>query len=213
MDFIVPDIEKYALGLSSAEDPVLAELSRETHLKMLSPRMLSGRLQGSFLSMISSMLQPSRILEIGTFTGYSAICLAKGLRPGGILTTMDANEEIESIARKYFRASGLDHQIELLIGNALHLIPGLVGSIDLVFIDADKKNYCNYYDLVFDKIRPGGFILADNVLWSGKVLNDETKMDAETFAIHDFNRKVINDDRVEALILPIRDGLTLIRKK
>lgn len=213
MDFILPELERYALEFSSPEDNVLAQLSRQTHLKTLSPRMLSGHLQGSFLSMISSLMQPLLILEIGTFTGYSAICLAKGLRKGGRLITIDVNEETEAMARMAFLDAGLQDSIDFRIGNAIQIIPDVVGPFDLVFIDADKKNYAAYYDLVFEKVRPGGLIIADNVLWSGKVLENENKMDSDTLAMHSFNRKLRNDNRVECLILPLRDGLLLAKKK
>jgi caffeoyl-CoA O-methyltransferase len=213
MEFIPKEIEEYAVRFSKPEAELLYELYRETHLKVMSPRMLSGHLQGSFLTMVSNMIRPSRVLEIGTYTGYSAICLAKGLHESGILTTIDANPEIESMARKYFRESGMDHKIEFTIGDAMKIIPTLNGSFDLVFIDADKKNYGAYYDLVFEKVSPGGFILADNVLWSGKITMDESKMDADTKAIHEFNRKVNLDERVENMILPIRDGIMMVRKK
>jgi caffeoyl-CoA O-methyltransferase len=213
MDFLSKQIEEYALRYSKPEDSVLNELSRETHLKVMMPRMLSGHMQGEFLMMISYMMRPARILEVGTFTGYSAICLARGLREGGLLTTIDNNEEIEPIATKYFRESKMDHHIEFMKGDAMKIIPDLNGSFDLVYIDADKKNYANYYDMIFDKVTPGGFILADNVLWSGKVLESESKMDADTRAIHDFNKKVYADERVDSYILPIRDGIMIARKK
>jgi caffeoyl-CoA O-methyltransferase len=213
MEFISQEIENYCLRYSKPEDSMLSELNRETHLKVLSPRMLSGHLQGSFLSMLSFMLQPEHILEIGTYTGYSAICLAKGLKEGGKLVTIDPNAEIESMARKYFHDSGMENKIDFRLGEAAKIIPSLSESFDLVFIDADKKNYSLYYDLVFDKVRPGGFILADNVLWSGKVLMDENKMDADTKAIHDYNKKVLADPRVENMVLPVRDGIMICRKK
>jgi predicted O-methyltransferase YrrM len=213
LDFINNNIIQYSLQHSEKEDDVLAELQRETHLTFLSPRMLSGHLQGQFLTMLSKLLNSQNILEIGTYTGYSAICLAKGLNDKGKLITIDVNEETESIAKKYFIKSGLDSKIELIIGNALTIIPNLRLQFDLVFIDADKKNYAAYYDLVFDKVRPGGLIVADNVLWSGKILDGKTNKDADTSALISFNTKVKNDPRVEKLLLPIRDGLFLIQKK
>ena len=213
MDFLSKQIEEYALRYSKPEDSALSELSRETHLKVMMPRMLSGHMQGEFLMMISYMMRPARILEVGTFTGYSAICLARGLQEGGLLTTIDNNEEIEPIATKYFRESKMDHRIEFMKGDAMKIIPELNGSFDLVYIDADKKNYANYYDMIFDKVTPGGYILADNVLWSGKVLESESKMDADTRAIHDYNKKVYADERVQNYILPIRDGVMVARKK
>ena len=213
MDFINNNIIQYSLQHSEKEDDVLAELQRETHLTFLSPRMLSGHLQGQFLTMLSKLLNSQNILEIGTYTGYSAICLAKGLTDKGKLITIDVNEETESIAKKYFIKSGLDSKIDLIIGNALTIIPNLNLQFDLVFIDADKKNYAAYYDLVIDKVRPGGLIVADNVLWSGKILDGKTNKDADTSALISFNTKVKNDPRVEKLLLPIRDGLFLIQKK
>ena len=213
MDFINDEIIQYSNSFSKAEDSVLKELDRETHLKFLSPRMLSGHLQGNLLTFISKLIKPKNILEIGTFTGYSAICLAKGLAENGKLTTIDANPEIESIARKYFEKSGLQNKINLLIGNAIELIPSIYDKFNLVFIDADKKNYSNYFDLIIEKVESGGIIIADNVLWSGKVLKNVQTMDKETLAIHQFNAKIQNDNRVENLLLPIRDGIMLIRKK
>lgn len=213
MEFISEELEKYALAHTNAEDEVLAELNRETHLKVLSPRMLSGHLQGSFLTMLSAMLQPKRILEIGTYTGYSAICFARGLANGGKLITIDPNAEIESIARKYFKKAGLEEKIDFIVGDAASVIPSLAETFDMVFIDADKRNYALYYDLVIDKVRPGGIILADNVLWSGKVLMEERKMDADTAAIHSFNKKIAADKRVENMLLPLRDGIMVMRKK
>ena len=176
--------------------------------------MLSGHLQGRVLSMISKMIQPKRILEIGTYTGYSAICLSEGLNKDGLLHTIDVNEELESMVRgKYFKAAGTDNKINYHIGNAVKIIPTLNEIFDLVFIDADKQNYSNYYDLVFDKVRSGGFIIADNVLWSGKILDDPKKMDVDTKAIYDYNKKVHTDERVDHVLFPIRDGLMVARKK
>lgn len=213
MNFISTELENYCLRFSTLEDTVLSELNRETHLKRLSPRMLSGHLQGSFLTMISSIIQPTNVLEIGTFTGYSAICLAKGLSVTGKLITIDSNAEIENIALKFFKKSGLEHKIDLLIGNAENIIPSLTQTFDMVFIDADKKNYSLYFDLVFDKVRKGGIILVDNVLWSGKILLEENKMDLETKLIHNFNEKIFRDDRVENIVLPLRDGIMMLKKK
>jgi caffeoyl-CoA O-methyltransferase len=213
MNFISDEIEEYTLRYSEKELEVLKNLSRETYLRVMSPRMLSGHLQGSFLSFISRILKPLRILEIGTYTGYSAICLAQGLMEGGKLITLDINEETEEIARRYVNESKLADKIELITGDAQQVIPLLKEDFDLVFIDADKKNYSVYYDLVFGKVKQGGIIIADNVLWSGKVISDENKMDADTLAIHQFNEKVSRDERVEKVLLPIRDGLMMIRKK
>lgn len=213
MDFIDEKIAAYAEAHTSGESSALSDLNRETYAKVLSPRMLSGHLQGRFLSMICHMIQPRQVLEIGTFTGYSAISLSEGLTESGIIHTIDINDELEEIVKKYITASGTVAKIKTYTGDALKIIPTINETFDLVFIDADKINYSNYYDLVFNKLRPGGFIIADNVLWSGKVLDDRKQMDDDTLAIDDFNRKIMNDDRVENLILPVRDGLMLIRKK
>jgi predicted O-methyltransferase YrrM len=212
MDFLDQNIEEYARIFSSPESEVMKELNRETHLQKLQPRMLSGHLQGTFLKMISQMIRPLNILEIGTFTGYSALALAAGLQENGTLTTLEYNEEHESIARKYFSKAGIADKIEMIIGKASELIPTLNTPWDLVFIDADKINYSLYYDLVFDAVPSGGWIIADNVLWSGKVLLDDEELDDDTLAIKAFNKKVKEDPRVENMILPFRDGLLLIRK-
>lgn len=212
MEFIDEKIEGYALAHSQPESDVLRKLNRETHLKVLSPRMLSGHLQGNFLSMISKMIQPRQILEIGTYTGYSAICLAQGLQAGGKLHTIDNNEQLEKMTRSFFEQAGLKDTVHFYIADALELIPTLNEQFDIVFIDADKKNYSNYYDLVFDKVRPGGYIIADNVLWSGKVLDIQKNNDQDTVLIHEFNKKVHSDPRVEHQLLPIRDGLMIARK-
>jgi caffeoyl-CoA O-methyltransferase len=211
MEFIDEMLLLYCEMHSTKEDENLNALSRETHIKSLSPRMLSGHLQGNFLTLICQMLNPKRVLEIGTFTGYSAICMAKGLSKDGKLLSIDNNEEIEAIARKYFELSQLTDKIELKIGDAKTIIPTLDWSLDLVFIDADKRAYGLYYDLIIDKLNSGGIIIADNVLWSGKVLDDKAN-DADTIAIKAFNEKVKNDDRVTCTLLPIRDGLMMIRK-
>lgn len=206
-------IEDYILNHSDPENPVLEELNRETNLKILRPRMLSGHLQGKILEMISKMIQPQKILEIGTYTGYSAICLAKGLRNNGVLHTIELNDELEQIIRKYFQKAGLENQIKLHIGNALEMIPKIDEPFDLVFIDGDKREYLKYYQSIFEYVKPGGFILADNVLWSGKVIEKELPDDEYTKGIIEFNELVKNDHRIEKVILPLRDGLTLIRKK
>lgn len=213
MEFIDDKIIDYALLHSEKEDEVLAELQRETNLKIMSPRMLSGHLQGLWLTLLSKMLQPKLIIEVGTYTGYSAICLAKGLQPNGKLITIDVNEETESIAKKYFEKSGFGNTIELITKDAKEVLPTINNEIDLVFIDADKRNYSLYYDLVIDKVKSGGLIIADNVLWSGKILDLEKNKDSDTQAIHAFNQKMKNDSRVEKLLLPIRDGLFIMRKK
>lgn len=213
MEFIDKNIIDYALTHSDQEDEILLELQRETHLKFLSPRMLSGHLQGNFLTFISKLIQPETILEIGTYTGYSALCLAKGLKEQGKLITIDINEESETIAKKYFSKSGLESKIELIIGDAALIIPQLTTPLDLVFIDADKRNYARYFDLVIDKVKTGGVIIADNVLWSGKILDPDKNKDTDTQALIQFNKKIEQDSRIEKLLLPIRDGLFLMRKK
>jgi predicted O-methyltransferase YrrM len=207
---INPEIEKYAEKYSTPEHEILQRLNRETHAKVLHARMLSGHLQGNMLAVFSKMLQPQRILEIGTFTGYSALCLAQGLAKDGLLYTLDVNEELEDMVQKYIKESGMESKIKLLIGDAMQLIPTLDEVFDLVFIDADKINYAHYYDLVFGKVRKGGFIIADNVLWYGKVLDE--KQDKDTRAIHDFNEKIQQDNRVNNTLLPLRDGLMIIQK-
>jgi len=212
MDFLPLPIEQYAQKHSSEEMRILAELSRETQVKVLRPRMLSGHLQGLFLQMISKMIQPQKILEIGTYTGYSAICLAQGLQTNGVIHTIEINDELKSMICRYIEKAKLTDKIQLHIGDALNIIPALNETWDLVFIDADKENYLNYYKLVIEKVRPGGWIIADNVLWSGKVL-DENENDLETSSIRKFNQYIHHDNRVEHLLLPIRDGLMIIRKK
>lgn len=210
MEFIDESIQNYCEKYSNPEDNVLQELSRETHLKVLTPRMLSGHLQGNILSAISYMIRPKNILEIGTYTGYSAICMAKGLQEDGKLITIDVNEELEEMCNRYFEKAGMQDKIQQIIGNATEIIPKLNETFDLVFIDADKANYSIYFDQVIDKMSIGGFIMADNVLWSGKILNE--KKDKQTQALHDFNKKALESDRVENVILPVRDGIHLIRK-
>lgn len=206
------DIYNYAEAFSAEESPVLGKLNRETNLKILYPRMLSGKLQGNFLKMISCMLHPSSILEIGTFTGYSAICLAEGLTDKGMLHTIEVNPELEDMILRYFKEAGIISKITLHIGNAIDIVPTLNTSFDLVFIDADKENYLNYYHLVFDKVRKGGFIIADNVLWGGKVMKKTASTDKETKGIKEFNEFVQQDKRVENMLLPLRDGLMIVRK-
>ncbi len=214
MEFIDEKLAQYAEDHTSPEPGLLKELNRETWAGVMMPRMLSGHLQGRFLAMISKMIQPHVVLEIGTYTGYSAICLAEGLRDGGVIHTIDVNEELEDMVRSYIRKAGLEENIHFHVGNALEIIPGLVAQFDLVFIDADKENYARYYDLVFDKVRSGGYILADNVLWSGKVIDEkQLSKDRETIALDQFNKKIQADNRVENILLPIRDGLMLVRKK
>jgi caffeoyl-CoA O-methyltransferase len=213
MKFINEKIEDYALAHSQSESAILSKLNRETHAKVLQPRMLSGHMQGNVLNMFSKMIQPQQILEIGTYTGYSAICLAQGLQKNGKLHTIDVNEELEKMVRSFFEEAGLTDKIKYYLGDALMVIPTINETFDLVFIDADKRNYSAYYDLVFDKVRSGGYIIVDNVLWSGKVLDDHDKMDLDTKMIDDLNKKVHADPRVEHMLLPIRDGLMVVRKK
>lgn len=210
MDFINPAIQEYAERQTSEESSLLKQINRNTHANVLRPRMLSGHLQGRLLSMLSCMKRPKSILEIGTYTGYSALCLAEGLADNGTLTTIDVNEELEQSVRDYFRKSGMDSKINFIIGNALTVIPTLEQKWDLVFIDADKENYHRYYDLVIDRVNLNGIILADNVLWSGKVLDE--KPDKDTKAIIDFNSKIQLDPRVENVLLPVRDGIMMMRK-
>ncbi|MBK7037431.1 MAG: O-methyltransferase [Bacteroidetes bacterium] len=211
MENIVPaEIEQYITQHSSAETKNLADLNRETFVKVMMPQMLSGQVQGKFLEFISRMINPEYILEIGTYTGYSAICLAKGLKSAGKLITIDINEELTPMVKKYITLEKLEDKIEVLTGNALQIIPTLTQQFDLVFIDADKNNYTNYFDLVIQKVRPGGWILADNVLWSGKIISQNK--DKDTLAIDSYNKKIQQDPRVENVIISIRDGISIARK-
>src|SRR5690606_7026511 len=210
MELLTEGLQAYLEQHMDAEPELLAHINRETHLKVPMPRMLSGHFQGRLLSLLSKLQSPKRILEIGTYTGYATICLAEGLAEDGIIHTIDINEELEDRVREYFKKSGFEDNIQYHIGNALEIIPGLNETFDLIFIDADKKNNGNYYDLVFDKVRKGGLILVDNVLWSGKVLSG--KNDKDTAGILEFNKKITNDKRTEKIILPVRDGLFIIRK-
>lgn len=207
------EIDRYILDHIDEEDPVLNELDRETHLKVLGARMISGHLQGQVLAMISRMIQPKYILELGTFTGYSAICLAKGLQKGGKLVTIEMDDELEAFAGKYFEKAGLAEQIDQRIGSALEIIPTLKEKFDLVFMDADKREYVQYYQLLIDRLESGAYILADNTLWNRKVLDKPKADDFQTMGILEFNKLIKNDHRVEKVILPLRDGMTIIRKK
>jgi len=207
------ELEDYILSHGDAEPDHLALINRRTHLKMINPRMLSGHLQGRVLSMLSKMIQPETVLELGTFTGYSALCLAEGLPANGKLYTIECDDELEDFIRENFKDSEYKEQIELLIGDAVELIPKIDAVFDLVFIDADKREYQAYYDAVFPKVRKGGYILVDNTLWDGKVLKKAESNDEQTIAIQLFNDKIACDTRIEKLILPLRDGLTMIRKK
>jgi predicted O-methyltransferase YrrM len=213
MEFISEDLQMYVEKHTEAESDLLHELNRTTHLKVMYPRMLSGHLQGKTLEMFSLLLKPARVLEIGTYTGYSAICLAAGLTDGGHVDTIDINPETAALARAYAQKAGLSEKIHFHTGNALDIIPTLPGSFDLVFIDADKSNYSAYFDLVIDRVPSGGLVIADNVLWSGKVLNPEKNKDKDTLALIDFNRKVQEDSRVMNVLLPVRDGLMVMVKK
>ena len=214
MEFIDEELQQYCEAHTSPETEVLKKLNRETYAKIMMPRMLSGHIQGRTLAMFSQMLRPDNILEIGTYTGYSGICLAEGLTENGKLHTIDINDELEDFVRNYFAEAGIENKVNYLLGNAMEIIPTLTETFDLVFIDADKINYANYYDLVIDKVRSGGFIIADNVLWSGKVLEKyRKKLDKDTEALLQFNEKVQQDERVENVLLPIRDGLLVMRKK
>lgn len=213
MEFISEELTSYCIQHSDSEEELLKELNRQTHLKTTQPRMLSGHLQGAFLSFISKLIKPDYILEIGTFTGYSALCLAKGLSEKGKLITMDINPETAILAKSFFDRSVYKSKIDFRIDNALTLMPVLPNDIDLVFIDADKCNYSLYYDLVFDKMNKGGVIMADNVLWSGKILDLVANTDRDTLALQAFNEKIAKDNRVEKVMLPLRDGITFIRKK
>ena len=209
MHFLSEDLERYAEQHSQQEPPLLAALTRETHLRILQPRMLSGHLQGRFLSLLSRLLAPTYIVEIGTFTGYATLCLAEGLMPSGRLHTIGANEEYEEIQDKYFGQSPYREQIIQHFAPALEVLPTLPDGIDMVFIDADKKNYLNYFEVVLPKMRPGGVILSDNVLWSGKVVEPVKDNDKHTQILMEYNKRLATDPRLETVLLPIRDGLTL----
>lgn len=213
MNFLDTAIENYAQQHTQPESKVLNELNRKTHLEVLKPRMLSGHLQGRLLAMLAQMRKPRRILEIGTYTGYSALCMAEGLAPDGHLHTIDANEELEEMAKSYFEKAGLGDKITMHIGQAAALIPQINEKWDMVFIDADKENYSHYYDQVIDRMAPNGYIIADNVLWSGKVVQEVKAKDKSTKALLAFNEKVQADERVENVLLPIRDGLMVCRVK
>ena len=213
MEIIPEELLAYCEQHSSEEDDLLKIISRETKARVLMPRMLSGHLQGKTLEMISKILRPKVILEIGTFTGYSGLCLAKGLAENGKLITIDINDELAPMVRDFFGRSLHSKQIDFLVGNALEIIPTLDDTFDMVFIDADKANYINYYNLIVDRVNPGGIIIADNVLWSGKVLTEPgKKVDKDTQTILDYNTMVTLDSRIENVLLPIRDGLMVARK-
>lgn len=212
MDFLPADLTAYADAHTSPASEVLQRLDRQTHANVLYSRMLSGHFQGRLLSMLTHMMRPRRILEIGTYTGYSALCLAEGLAEDGLLITLDKNEELEDLARAAWQQTPYAHKIDFRLGNAIELIPGINEVFDLVFIDADKQNYSRYFDLVIDKVRPGGILLADNVLWSGKIVQPIKPSDKDTLAVMAFNQKIQDDSRVENVLLPVRDGIMMIRK-
>lgn len=211
-DLIAQELEDYCEDHTSQESELLYRLYRETNLKAMKPRMISGKLQGAFLTFIAKMMRPEYILEIGTYTGYSTICLADGLAPNGVIETIEVDEELEDMIRHYFSMSGFENKIKLNIGNALDIIPKLNESWDLVFMDADKKDYITYYNMVLPMMKKGGIMLADNVLWSGKVLDDVPENDRDTKAIMAFNDYVQQDASVRNTILPFRDGMMLIEK-
>ncbi len=213
MHFISEELENYIEKHSAAEPELLQQLNKETYQKILQPRMLSGHFQGRVLSMLSKIIQPKHILELGTYTGYATLCMAEGLATNGTIDTIDINEELEDIQQKYFSASAFKDQIIQHVGNALDIIPTLNKKFDLVFIDADKENYINYWNLIVPMMNKGGIILSDNVLWSGKVLEDVQKNDKSTPILLEFNKLVNEDTRVETVLLPIRDGLTVSRIK
>jgi len=211
MDFLPEEITAYCQSFTSAEDEVLYNLNRQTQLKILRPRMLSGHLQGQFLKMLSCMIQPENILEVGTYTGYSALCMAHGLKENGTLHTIEINPELESFVKTHFSKSVFDKKIILHIGDALEIIPALDISFEMAFIDADKENYIHYFELIFEKLKTGGYVIADNVLWSGKVLDKHTN-DKEAIALQNFNKHIKERKDIEHLLLPFRDGLMIIRK-
>jgi len=213
MHFISEDLDDYAVAHSSPEPELLARLTRETYQKMVQPRMLSGHYQGRILSLISKLKAPKSILEIGTYTGYSALCLAEGLQQEGILHTIDVNEELVDFQRKYFDASGYGNRIKQHLGSAIDIIPQLEGNFDLVFIDADKPNYPAYFELIINRLNPGALLLSDNVLWSGKVVEPLKPKDISTKALLDYNKRIADETSLETVLLTIRDGLTLSRKK
>ena len=210
MELLAKEIEKYSLNHTSKESKLLESLNRETWAKVINPRMLSGHLQGKILSMFSNMIKPKNIIEIGTYTGYSALCMAEGLQKDGMIHTIDINEEHIDFAKKYFNRSDYEKNIKSYLGNALEIIPKLNWNFQLAFIDADKENYSKYFDLIIDKIDINGYIIADNVLWSGKVI--QKKQDTETKALDLYNKKVFSDTRIETILMPIRDGLMISRK-
>jgi len=213
MDFLPERIDNYVVAHSQQEPKILQELTRETWQKVLNPRMLSGAFQGRLLTMLTKLINPKKILEIGTYTGYATLCFAEGIANDAKIITIDKNEELVSLQNKYFEKSGYSQQIVQHVGNALEIIPTLEDSLDLVFIDADKSNYINYFNLIIDKMNSGGIILSDNVLWSGKVVEKLNPKDIDTKVLLEYNQLLNADERVETVLLPIRDGLTVSRVK
>lgn len=213
MEFISQKLDDYVCAHTEDEPRLLYDLNRETHINVLRPRMLSGHFQGRVLSMLSHMIQPKNVLEIGTYTGYSALCFAEGLAENGKITTIDKNEELEDLVNEYVAKSEFKDQVKCVIGDAMELVPNMNETFDLVFIDADKSNYINYYNMVIDKVSQGGYIIIDNVLWSGKVLEEVEENDIDTQVLVDLNKMVHEDSRVQEVLFPIRDGLFVIRKK
>ncbi|MDX2361736.1 MAG: class I SAM-dependent methyltransferase [Crocinitomicaceae bacterium] len=213
MEFISQELDDYICTHSEDEPELLRQLNRETHMNVLRPRMLSGHLQGRVLSMLSHMIRPKDVLEIGTYTGYSALCFAEGLADDGHIVTIDKNEELEDLVNEYVAKSPYKDQIKCVIGDAMEIVPSMKREFDLVFIDADKSNYLNYYNMVIDKVRTGGYIIVDNVLWSGKVLEAPAADDIDTKVLIELNKAIHEDDRVQEVLLPIRDGLMIVRKK
>ena len=213
MEFISQKLDDYVCAHTAEEPKILYDLNRETHMNVLRPRMLSGHFQGRVLSMLSKMIKPNDVLEIGTYTGYSALCFAEGLAENGHILTIDRNEELEDLVNEYVAKSEYKDQVKCIIGDAMEIIPSLKREFDIVFIDADKVNYLNYYNMVIDKVRKGGYIILDNVLWSGKVLEEVEEDDLDTKVLVEMNNVIHNDDRVEEVLLPIRDGLMIVRVK
>ncbi len=207
-------IEEYILSHIDNEPELLKRMTRDAHVKLLRPRMISGNVQGRLLKMLTSMLKPQNVLEIGTFTGYSALCIAEGAPDNSKIVTIEIDDEMENFIRKYFHESEYGHKIDLIIGDALELMHSYENSyFDLIFIDGNKRDYCAYYDIAFDKLQKGGFIIADNTLWNGKVIDDKYQKDSQTKGVIEFNNRIKEDARIEKVILPIRDGLTIIQKK
>ena len=212
MEFLDPKIEQYVSDHTEKESDILYQLYRETWQKVINPRMLAGNIQGRIISMLSHMIQPKSILEVGTYTGYSAICWAEGLAENGKVHSIDINEELEPLVTRFFEKAGVNHLVKRYYGNAMDLIPTMKQEWDIVFLDADKSNYLNYYNMVIDQVRPGGYIIADNVLWSGKVIEDPATFDEDTKALDAYNKYTQEDERVQSVLFPVRDGIMISRK-